>query len=110
MGIRAYIYRSSLGKCAAGGLSDNFDVVVVMNAAGPFGPSDDEPRVKIALNSCGDPIIIPMADRPENTSGPMAGGTFVSTSDSRFGEAVRRISGNDFYGGIPFHDRYESGR
>ncbi len=109
MGLRAYIYRpTSLGKCANGGISDNHEVVTIINADGPFDPTDDAPAVKIATNSMGNAIIVPADERPQGCVGPMMGGTFVNTSDSRFGEAVRRIGKAQFYGAVPFHDRFET--
>jgi hypothetical protein len=41
-------------------------------------------------------------ERPEGMLGPMAGGTFIDTSDSRFSAAV------GFYGAVSLHDRWES--
>ena len=37
----------------------------------------------------------------------MMGGNYAATSDSRFHEAVRRITGGGSYGAVPIHDRIE---
>lgn len=39
---------------------------------------------------------------------PVFGGAYISTSDSRFADAVAEISGRRFYGAIPLHDCYQS--
>ena len=38
----------------------------------------------------------------------MMGGNYAATSDSRFGEAVRKRIGPNFYGAVPIHDRFET--
>lgn len=45
------------------------------------------------------------ADKGERWS--MFGGNFGHTSDSRFSEAVEKITGARFYGAVPIHDRFE---
>jgi len=37
----------------------------------------------------------------------MFGGNYAATSDSRFGEAIEKLTGQDFYGAVPIHDRKE---
>lgn len=76
--------------------------VTVVNIPGPFEPNPDRPAAKLSKNALGNPIIIPDGERPDGTSGPMMGGTFAHTSDSRFNEAT------GFYGAVAVHDRFES--
>lgn len=45
--------------------------------------------------------VEPMFGRPEGMAGPMFGGNYVMTSDSRFGEAFGRRP-------LPVHDRWET--
>ena len=45
--------------------------------------------------------------RHGDAAGPMMGGAYVATSDSRFTAAVEEITGVRFYGAVAFHDRYE---
>lgn len=111
MGLRASIYRSNIGKCANGGISDKHNEVVIVNAEGPANPTKDAPAVAIARNSMGNPIIVPAAkEGTQGMAGPMMGGCFIATSDSRFREAIKRVTGQDVYGAIPFHDRFETTR
>lgn len=44
----------------------------------------------------------------ERRVGPMMGGCYVSTSDSRFSRAVEDLLGHRFYGAVPLHDRFET--
>jgi hypothetical protein len=111
MGLTAYVYRSSLGDCSNGGVSGRCNTVVVTNIEGPSKPSKDSPGVSLEsgpLNTvvarpnegCGDDRLI----------GPMFGGCYIATSDSRFGQKVTELlgSGRHFYGAVALHDRYET--
>lgn len=49
-----------------------------------------------------------VAERPANAAGPMFGGCYVATSDSRFSDEVERIVGGRFYGAVALHDRFET--
>ena len=40
--------------------------------------------------------------------GPMAGGNYASTSDGRLSRAVEEMTGSNFFGALPLHDRYET--
>ncbi len=73
--------------------------VTVVNLDGPFAPTESAPAAYLTKNSLGDPIIVPAED-VKGTIGPMFGGTFAHTSDSRM-----RVG---FYGAVPIHDRYET--
>ena len=83
------------------------NAVTLINVEGPFPPAPDAPAALLETNALGNPIIVPV-ERPENTAGPMFGGTYGATSDSRFGEAIRAISRQYVYGALPVHDRFES--
>lgn len=80
--------------------------VTVVNAAGPFDPTDDAPAALLATNAFGNPIIVP-ATRPDGMAGPMDGGTYAATSDSRLRDAQVAVAGYAIYGGLPVHDRFE---
>lgn len=101
MGMVAYIHRSALADCSNGGLSSRAVRVVVVNVSGPFEPTDEMPAVRLVKRGKtvhAEPVE-PVAD---GNVGYMAGGAFISTSDSRFTEAV------GFYGAVAFHDRQET--
>lgn len=111
MGLTADVYKhKGMSFAGSGGLSAAVDEVVVVNCDGPFEPSDAAPAVLIVPNRLGDPIAVPatlvdgrwVPARPEGVVGPMMGGCYIATSDSRF----RRLSG--VYGAVPLHDRFET--
>jgi hypothetical protein len=37
----------------------------------------------------------------------MFGGTYIATSDGRFSDKCKEITGQRHYGAVAFHDRYE---
>jgi hypothetical protein len=113
VGLRADIYRGTLGDCSNGGISGRVDRVTIVNAGGPFEPADDAPAVELRQGAFrGIVIAVPVdeqsTERASREIGPMAGGCYVATSDSRFGELCRRITGTEFYGAVPLHDRFET--
>jgi hypothetical protein len=120
MGLRAEIYTSRLGSCSNGGISERHQTVTVVNAEGPFSPTDDAPPVLLVKgNLPGTVKIVPASmdtpgeyqpAEPLGMLGPMAGGCYVDTSDSRFGEAISRIIGGmpAAHGPVALHDRFET--
>jgi hypothetical protein len=113
MGLIANIYRWSLPDCSNGGLSSRVNEVTLVNVEGPFEPSEDRPAA-LLLNGHlrGTVRIVPAIEvapgRYEPDGHPAMGGAYVSTSDSRFTEAVEKLTGAPFYGAVALHDRYES--
>lgn len=119
MGLHASIYRSVMRDCTNQGISYQRADVTIVNASGPFQPSDDAPAVLLVpghleggvhavpaeLNDDGE--WAPMR-KPDHV-GPMAGGNYIATSDSRFGELASSICGHRFYGAVSLHDRFETG-
>lgn len=98
MGLRVNIYRS--GYDSPLNVFFGRYAVTVTNVDGPFEPSENEPAALIVRNARGT-YIVP-ADSPSGLLGPMNGGTFAASSDSRFRDFV------DLYGAIPVHDRFET--
>jgi len=99
MGLLASIYKTGEGSCSSGGISSRYDKVIVVNIDGPFEPRDGVAAVELTKGPTGHPIIVPV-ERGEG-AGPMFGGCFVFTSDSRFREAT------ELQGAVPLHDRWE---
>ena len=109
-GILAYILRSTepdllrWGDSSNGGISSRCHQVILvsgdMAVEGPFEPNERTPAV--ALYSHGAHCIAVPVNRPNGMVGPMFGGCYIATSDSRFREAV------GIYGAIPLHDRFET--
>lgn len=109
MGMIVYVYRNCLGDCTNGGISSDTDRLCVVNIDGPFKPSAI-PAVILTTNYFGNPILKPAVYKDETWKPAdgwfMFGGNYAAISDSRFGEALRRM-GCNFYGAIPIHDRQE---
>lgn len=105
VGLHAYVLTDML---------DNPDshprMVTLMNADGPFEASNDAPAALLVRGPLGTVHIELEGHKGCDMTkciGPMAGGAFVATSDSRFSEAVSRMLGHSFYGAVSLHDHYE---
>jgi hypothetical protein len=102
MGLIVSVLRDSdLGDCTAGGISSKFNKLTVINVPGPFDPTPDAPAAVLENGPLGSMKIVPVF-KPEGTIGPMFGGNYAASSDSRF----RKAAG--FYGAVAIHDRFES--
>ncbi len=106
-----HVFRHPLGDCTNGGVSSQYDTLFLVNvrdgvdkAPPRYAPARLEPG-----NVPGTVKIVP-ADPETGEALPgwwMMGGNFAHTSDSRFAEAVAKISGRRHYGAVPIHDRQE---
>jgi hypothetical protein len=116
MGLIAEIYRAEGRDCTLNGWSSQHNTVCVINAEGPFEPSDFRPGVLIVRH----PTLLSLhaISVQHHAAGKwtMMGGNFLHTSDSRFGELCRRLLEQDnwmkfdryfSYGAVPIHDRIE---
>jgi hypothetical protein len=108
MGLRVSVYRWSLGDCTNGGISAEVSHLCLVNVSGPFSPAEDCPAAELVPGPVkGQAIIQPIGNQP-GMIGPMFGGNYASSSDSRFNEAVRKITGQLTYGAVAIHDRFET--
>lgn len=119
MGLTLHIYKSGLGDCSNGGISGRCDEVVCVNAVGPDEPDENRPPVLLIPGALmGTARCVPAYQDAKgryvygsvDLIGPMMGGCYVSTSDSRFSEKVEEIVGGRFYGAVALHDRYETAK
>lgn len=140
MGLRVHVHRmpdllGSGNDCTNGGISATADTLVVVNVEGPFNPTDANPAAMLVAGPYGAPNIVPAVlvngeyvPAPANTesyAGPMMGGNYAASSDSRWGRAVRRMvregliargwsdpgeMGDEFAvpAAVPIHDRFET--
>lgn len=127
MGLLVSIYRSDrIGDCTLNGISGHergAEGLCLVNVEGPFKPSADYPAAMLVdWRPFGDEIgrrsvkVVPAVELNGTGSGrwatkpgwSMFGGNYAACSDSRFGEAVRRSLGVDFYGAVAIHDRFEA--
>ena len=85
----------------------SISTLTITNIDGPFNPSEDAPAA-ILKNGLFGSVIAVLEDSPEGMVGPMAGGAFITTSDSRFSNKLRELGLTNTYVAIPLHDRFES--
>lgn len=113
MGLIGYIMKHKGTDCSNGGISSRCDEVTIVNASGPFDAQDDRPPVILVARTVmgrriltAYPAVIDNDKWVQARGWAMMGGTYISCSDSRFGELCRSL-GVDFYGAVALHDRYE---
>jgi hypothetical protein len=109
MGLHVSILRSdSHGNTSNGGVSSQASSLTIINIDGPFEPTEDAPAAILKEGRLGTVIVVP-AETPndDRVNGPMAGGAYVATSDSRFGAKLREMGQTNSYVAVPLHDRYE---
>lgn len=116
MGIHVSIYKQvPFGNdflddidCTLGGESSYAKGFTVVNAEGPFEPSEDYPAAELVMaEPIGGRKILRLI--PESAKGKwtMFGGNYAGTSDSRFSDLCDRLLGGSFYGAVAVHDRVE---
>jgi hypothetical protein len=103
MGLIASIYRSDYDSEM--NVFYGKSKVTLVNVEGPFNPTEDAPGAKLIQGYRNTAIIVPADDEFEGVQ--MNGGTYASTSDSRFQRAVEMLSGVSHFA-VAIHDRRES--
>lgn len=108
-GIIARVYHSDY---QGGGASDRLkEITIVGPEVDPaFAPTPDRPAFELVQHVRGSVCLQPVGGPADKRKviGPMFGGNFAHTSDSRVSEAIARLLGHRFYGAIAIHDRYET--
>lgn len=93
--------------CANGGWTETHDSLYVACPRGPWEIEEDDPALF-------DLVLGPYCTvhlRPRNGgegAGPMMGGSYAGTSDSRFAHMCEELTGSYWHGAVAVHDRYES--
>jgi hypothetical protein len=104
MGLLISIYRD--GYDSSLNVFQGKTKLILVNVSGPFEPTADAPAAMLITGHANKSAIIVPAD--EYTGGAqMFGGTFGSTSDSRFSEAVKALTGTSHFA-VAIHDRRET--
>jgi hypothetical protein len=104
MGLIVSIYRD--GYDSTMNVFHGKSQITLVNVEGPFEPSDKAPAAKLVAGYGKTAIIVPATD--ELFDGvQMMGGTFASTSDSRFQRAVEKLVGVSHHA-VAIHDRRET--
>lgn len=113
-GLRCDIYRGTY-RSINQLLTDFKQVTLVgtdIDAVGGavFEPTPDAPAVRLNVRSFASGTIVNAepVDQPDAMCGPMAGGSYIATSDSRFSQVIELHTGARFYGAIPLHDYFET--
>jgi hypothetical protein len=108
MGLLVEVYKWSLGDCTNGGVSSKHNRLCITNMEGPFEPSDDAPAAMLMQHpSVKTHCYIVPQELIDSGKWFMAGGNFAYSSDSRFWEAVNKITGVGLSAAISIHDRTE---
>lgn len=109
MGLLISVYRSpDMVDCTNGGKSSQFDRLTLVNVKGPSEPSQDAPAAWLVKHPTVPGVAFIVCKDPETKQSGMFGGNFGYTSDSRFAEAMRKMTGlEQFHGAAKIHDRYE---
>ena len=111
-GLSVDIFKHKASSYSNGGVSEFFDEAVIFgdNIDGPISEDDAIKRGVPLLNLVTGPggywiatVWIDPDGEFVKGAGPMFGGTFIGSSDSRFARATGRRGSV-----IPFHDRYET--
>ena len=113
MGLLVEIYKNpAYAACSNGGVSSKADGACVVNAEGPFNPSDKYPAVIVDSHVDGCVRAIPaeyVAGKWVKAQGwYVAGGAYIASSDGRFNALVTKLTGAPFYGAVSLHDRKEA--
>lgn len=104
MGMLVSVYRAAgRGDCTNGGASGSADFLCVVNVEGPYEPSAEMPGFEL-IRRGSMPVLVPYNGISSTRSvGPMFGGNYAASSDSRFREATA-----PYYGALPIFDRFET--
>lgn len=98
-GLLVNVYRDNIGDCTNNGISAKQDSLILVDVPGPFDGNETNSVQLVKRFLSGryyyhvEPLI-----KLEGMVGPMFGGNFIYTSDSRFPLDYP----------IPIHDRFES--
>lgn len=107
MGMIVSVYRHGKYDCTNGGISAKATELFVVNVEGPFNHDTlgEMPKVKLVKRKYGNVVLVPV-DADEWAT--MWGGNFAYTSDSRFNQAVEKLSDYKFGFAVAIHDRIET--
>ena len=101
-------------QCSNGGVSSRHKSVDLYRddvLISDIDPDLLDRAVEIVARNIGGSTIFhvePVQPVNSNSVGWMAGGSYVTTSDSRFSQEAQRVGGQRFYGAMAFHDRQET--
>lgn len=94
-------------KCANGGWTEEHDELYVACPEGYLEIDEDDPALFKFGTAAGTIHLRPYKDI-KGCAGPMMGGSYAGTSDSRFSRMVKALTGHPWHGAVAVHDRYET--
>ena len=111
MGLIIEIYRNAAEERdhSSNLPSDRHSRIFISNISGPFERRADMPAFKLVAHPHYPtaPILEPEEGKPDGFRGPMAGGNYAGSSDTRWTSAVRAITGIIGCDLVPIHDHFE---
>lgn len=105
------IYKNPLyDECSNGGWSGGHDELYVKCDKGPYSVDDDDPGLfELECGYRGSLHLVPCNPPKCKAVGPMMGGSYAASCDSRWSRMCMKANGGEpFYGAVAVHDRYES--
>lgn len=107
MGLIINVFRAvNFPDCTRNGISGQHAELTLVNVSGPFEPTPDRPACWLVKGLAPNSARIVVADPATDTRWSMMGGNYGGTCDSRFNEAVEKLTGHR-PGVVAIHDRYE---
>ena len=94
-------------KCANGGWTQEHDELFVICGQGNWDVETDDPALFKLTHSTYQVICLVPYNGGEG-AGPMMGGSYAGTCDSRFTRMCESMTGHPWHGAVAVHDRYES--
>lgn len=102
-----YVYGNPTFRgCAAGGWTEEHDELFDAGPDGCWEVEESDPALFDLVRGPLGSIHL----RPRNGgsgAGPMMGGSYAGTCDSRFSRMCEELAGHPWYGAVAVHDRYE---
>lgn len=105
-GLVVSVFMDSNPDCTNNGISSRYTELLLVGDDIPE-IFDGEGLPRVELNKGYTEGTVFAAPTGATRGEYMAGGNFLYTSDSRFSDAVRKITGSAFVGAVPIHDRKE---
>lgn len=93
--------------CANGGWTQEHDSLYVASDGGPCEVEADDPALFVLVAGPLGTIHLRPRNRGEGV-GPMMGGSYAGTCDSRFSRMCEELTGHPWHGAVAVHDRYET--
>ena len=108
MGLKISVYRDNGPDCSNNGPTKHFHHLTVVNIDGPDEPTMTAPAVLLIdkrETGSPNPKLVPEVDF-NHGAWLMFGGNYAGTSDSRFSDAMKKLTGVSM-GICKVHDRME---